>query len=122
VADGQVDLGVPRVDQVVEVGRVDLGVALVPVEEGDLVLVEEEGPVDQGLLELQVMLEVLVVLVDQDHWKKQFLEFQGMIIQSLVMCQRPLSFVMARLMEATMPIQKLNVKHFIYVLMMEVVD
>ena len=45
MADGQVDLGVPRVEQVVEVGRVDLGVALVPVEEGDLELVEEEKPV-----------------------------------------------------------------------------
>lgn len=122
MADGQVDLGVPRADQVVEVGRVDLGVALVPVEEGDLVLVEEEEPVDQRLLELQVMLEVLVVLVDQDHWKKQFLEFQEMIIQSLVMCQRPRSFVMVKLTEATMQIQKQNAKLFISVPMMEMVD
>lgn len=114
MADGQVDLGVPRVDQAVEVGQVDLGVALV--------LVEEEELVDQELLEPQVMLEVLVVLVDQDHWKKQFLEFQEMIIQSLVMCQRPLSFVMVKLTVVTMQIQKQNAKLFISVPMMEMVD
>lgn len=111
MADGQVDLGVPRVDQAVEVGQVDLGVALV--------LVEEEELVDQELLEPQVMLEVLV---DQDHWKKQFLEFQEMIIQSLVMCQRPLSFVMVKLTVVTMQIQKQNAKLFISVPMMEMVD
>lgn len=92
----------------------DLGVALV--------LVEEEELVDQGLLEPQVMLEVLVVLVDQDHWKKQFLEFQAMIIQSLVMCQRPLSFVMVKLTVVTMQIQRQNAKLFISVPMMEMVD
>lgn len=122
MADGQVDLGALLVDQAVEVGQVDLGVVLVQVEEGALVLVEEQGLVDQGLLEPQVMLEVLVVLVDQDHWRKQFLEFQGMIIQSLVMCQRPLSFVMVKLTEVTMQIQKQNAKLFISVLMMEMVD
>jgi len=122
VVDGQVDLGALLVDQAVEVGQVDLGVVLVQVEEGALVLVEEQGLVDQGLLEPQVMLEVLVVLVDQDHWRKQFLEFQGMIIQSLVMFQRPLSFVMVKLTEVTMQIQKQNAKLFISVLMMEMVD
>ena len=122
MADGRVDLGALLVDQAVEVGQVDLGVVLVQVEEGALVLVEEQGLVDQGLLEPQVMLEVLVVLVDQDHWRKQFLEFQGTIIQSLVMCQRPLSFVMVKLTEVTMQIQKQNAKLFISVLMMEMVD
>jgi len=73
-------------------------------------------------LDPQVMLEVLVVLVDQDLWRKLFLEFLEMIIQSLVMYQRPLSFAMVKLTEVIMLIQKLNVKHFISVLAMEMVD
>jgi len=63
-----------------------------------------------------------VVLVDQDHWRKQFLESQGMIIQSLVMYQRPPFFVMVKLMEVTMQILKQNVKPSIFVPMMEMVD
>jgi len=63
-----------------------------------------------------------VVLVDQDHWRKQFLESQGMIIQSLVMYQRPPFFVTVKLMEVTMQIPKQNVKPSIFVPMMEMVD
>ena len=119
---GLVHLEVHQEDpEAVEVeGQVDL----VEVGVGDLVLVgvvalEEVVPVD---LDRQVMLEVLVVLVDQDLWRKLFLEFLEMIIQSLVMYQRPLSFAMVKLTEVIMLIQKLNVKHFISVLAMEMVD
>ena len=119
---GLVHLEVHQEDpEAVEVeGQVDL----VEVGAGDLVLVgvvalEEVVQVD---LDPQVMLEVLVVLVDQDLWRKLFLEFLEMIIQSLVMYQRPLSFAMVKLTEVIMLIQKLNVKHFISVLAMEMVD
>jgi len=74
------------------------------------------------VLDQQVMLEELVVLVVQDLWRKPSLEYQEMITQSLVMYQRPPSFVMGRWMEVTMLIQKRNVKHSISVPMMEMED
>jgi len=93
-----------------------------------LVLEEEEVTSEEEVVELevgleqQVMLVALVVLVDQDHWKKPFLVFQEMITQFLVMYQKPHFFVMGKWMEAIMLIRKLNAKHSTFVQMMETED
>ena len=130
------DLVVHQEDPAVEEGGqedlvVDLELVevadLVLVGEVDLVLVEEEvvvwgEAVEEVLLVallVQVMLEELVVLVVQDLWRKQSLVYQETIIQSLVMYQRPPSFVMVKLMEVIMLTQRQSVKHSISVPMME---
>jgi len=60
--------------------------------------------------------------VVQDLWRKQSLAYQEMITQSLVMYQRPPSFVMVKLMGVTMPTQRPSVKHSISVQMTEMED
>merc|ERR1712055_1018381 len=55
-------------------------------------------------------------------WRKPSLEFQEMIILFLLRSQKHPSYVMARLMEATMLTQKQNAKHSTFVLEMEMED
>jgi len=87
----------------------------------DLAVEEQEDQVD--LVEVaQVDLDQLVMHQEhQDHWKKQFLESLGMIIQFLLKFQRLLFCVMVKLMEDIMPILKLSAKLSTSVLMMGMV-
>lgn len=58
---------------------------------------------------------------NQAPWKKPFLAYQEMTILSFLRYQRHPSFVMVKQMGVIMPIQKLSVKHFTFVQMMEMV-
>ena len=118
-----VDLEVHQEDLSVEEGGLEQQVVDL-VLEAAVVLEElvEVVEVELAVLDQQVMLEELVVLVVQDLWRKPSLEYQEMITQSLVMYQRPPSFVMGRWMEVIMLIQKRNVKHSTSVPMMEMED
>jgi len=118
VEEDQEDLGRGVLEdlEVVAQGGLALEVVLV-----DLAVEEQEEQVD--LVEVaQVALDQLVMHQEhQDHWKKQFLESLGMIIQFLLKFQRLLFCVMVKLMEDIMPILKLSAKLSTSVLMMGMV-
>jgi len=103
-----------RVNTVLEPEEVSI--PLVVAQEVDLGLVEKAALVERMEVVLSESVEVRGV-----PWRKPSRECQGMTILSLLKFQRHPSFVMARLMEATMRIQKLNARLSTFVPMMEMV-
>jgi len=104
VEEDQEDLGLGVLEdlEVVALGGLALEVVL-----ADLAVEEQVDLVEVA----QVALDRLVMHQEhQDHWKKQFLESLGMIIQFLLKFQRLLFCVMVKLMEDIMPILKLSAK------------
>merc|ERR1711892_635441 len=77
----------------------------------------QEGEMVEMEMELVVQVEVAV-----DLWRKQSLVFQEMTIPSLRKCLKHPSCVMAKLMVATMLIQKLSARLSTSVPMMEMVE
>ena len=74
------------------------------------------------LMETTVMKVMKEVQMEKlDLWRKLYQEFQEMTTPSLLMFQKQHSFVRDLWKEDIMLIQKLSVKHFIFVVVMEMV-